>query len=89
MTAIHFEGARTEQTALPETGAARAYGSVETTVTDLGSTVSESLPFWILTVAGFGTTASGKSKVLILSTAAPVNVSALADLPSFRSLPRQ
>lgn len=53
--------------------------SIEMIVTDRGVTVSESLPFCMLTAANFGAAAFGDSKVFTLSTAAPVNVSALAD----------
>src|SRR5665213_1348947 len=55
------------------------YCSIDTTVTDLGSTVMEILPPFTFTAADFGATVLGCSKVLILSTVEAVKVSALAD----------
>ena len=56
------------------------YCSIETTVTDLGSSWRASLPPWIFAETGLGATVSGASKVLTLSTLGAVSVSPTADL---------
>jgi len=55
------------------------YGSRESTVTDFGSSFTESLPPSTLAEPGFGATALGCSKVLTLSTLGAVSVSPTAD----------
>src|ERR1035438_2466987 len=49
--------------------------SIETTLTDLGSSFNVSLPPWAFAEIGFGTTVLGASKVLMLSTLGAVRVS--------------
>ncbi len=60
-------------------GMAPSHCSTETTVTDLGASVSHSFPACTFAVTGFGATVSGASKVLTLSTLGAVSVSPVAD----------